>query len=298
MTVPHRVIDRVRPITDSDVPDADVVVATWWETAEWVAKLSPKKGAKAYFIQHHEIFDYLPKERVKATWSLPMHKITISKWLVDLAREEYGDNNVSWVPNSVDMDQFYGPPRGRQTKPTVGFMYSEASWKGCDICLAAYARAAEKIAKLQLISFGSSPPIASLPLPDGTKFYLRPPQHQLKDLYAECDTWLFCSRSEGFGLPILEAMACRTPVIATPAGAAPELLSTGGGLLVHPENPDDVSQAIVRIFQMSEEQWRELSDAAYAKASSYTWDDSTDQFLLALTLAIERSRSGDPIRGR
>jgi len=48
--VEHKIIDRHRPVEDKDVPDADVVAATWWETAEWVAKLSPSKGAKAYFI--------------------------------------------------------------------------------------------------------------------------------------------------------------------------------------------------------------------------------------------------------
>ena len=93
--VKNKVTDRYRPVEDKDVPDADVVVATWWETAEWVAKLSPSKGAKAYFIQGHEVFDYLPKDRVEATWMLPMHKITISEWLVNLAREKYGDSQVS-----------------------------------------------------------------------------------------------------------------------------------------------------------------------------------------------------------
>src|SRR3954469_23799531 len=38
-----RITDRYRPITDADVPDADVVVATWWETSEWVAALSMRK---------------------------------------------------------------------------------------------------------------------------------------------------------------------------------------------------------------------------------------------------------------
>ena len=93
--VEHKIIDRYRPVEDKDVPDADVVIATWWETAQWVAKLSPSKGAKAYFIQGHEVFDYLPKDRVEATWMLPMHKITISEWLVNLAREKYGDSQVS-----------------------------------------------------------------------------------------------------------------------------------------------------------------------------------------------------------
>jgi len=50
----HYILDEWRPVVDSDVPDADVVIATWWETAEWVAALSQSKGAKVYFIQHHE----------------------------------------------------------------------------------------------------------------------------------------------------------------------------------------------------------------------------------------------------
>ena len=44
LEVEHRVINRFRPVTHSDLPDADVVVATWWETAEWVARLSLTKG--------------------------------------------------------------------------------------------------------------------------------------------------------------------------------------------------------------------------------------------------------------
>lgn len=100
--VDPQILERWRPVTDADVPDGDLVIATWWETAEWVNALDPSKGAKAYFIQHHEVFDYLPVERVKATWKLPLHKITISKWLVELAAREYGDPNVWLVPNSVD----------------------------------------------------------------------------------------------------------------------------------------------------------------------------------------------------
>ena len=108
--VEHKIIDRYRPVEDKDVPDADVVVATWWETPEWVAKLSPSKGAKAYLFQGHEVFDYIPQGRVEATWMLPMHKITISDWLVNLAREKYGDSKVSLTPPTVDTKQFYACP--------------------------------------------------------------------------------------------------------------------------------------------------------------------------------------------
>ena len=63
----HRVLDRWRPVTNDDVPHADVIVATWWETAEWVAALSPDKGAKTYFVQGHEVFSHLPVARCHAT---------------------------------------------------------------------------------------------------------------------------------------------------------------------------------------------------------------------------------------
>src|SRR5690348_4788567 len=39
--IDHRVLDHWNIVTDDDVPDGDVVIATWWETAEWVNALSP-----------------------------------------------------------------------------------------------------------------------------------------------------------------------------------------------------------------------------------------------------------------
>ena len=288
--VPHRVIDRDRPITDADVPDADIIITTWWETAEWVAALSPSKGAKAYFIQHYEVFDYGPKHRPENTWKLPMHKIVIAEWLDEIARKQFGDPSASLVPNGVDLEIFNAPPRTKQPVPTVGMVYNLAPWKGCDISLKAYALAAQKIPNLKLVAFGSCEVDKHLPLPKGSHYVHEPTQAQVRNLYSQCDAWLFGSRSEGYGLPISEAMACRTPVIGTPAGAAPELLGGGAGILVKPEDPEDMARAIVQVCQMSEANWQSLSDRAYAEAARHKWEDSTLQFEAALKTAIARSQ--------
>lgn len=290
LSVEHKIIDRSRPIEDKDVPDADVVVATWWETAEWVAKLSPSKGAKAYFIQHHEVFDYLPEGRVEATWMLPMHKITISDWLVDLARTKYGDRQVSSAPPSVDTKQFYACPRHKQSVPTIGMMYSTIYWKGTDIALKAFSIAAEKIPNLRLVAFGTEAPSPELPLPANAEYVIRPDQDKLKDYYSKCDAWLLASRSEGFGLPIIEAMACRTPVISTPAGAAPEILSGGTGILVRPEDPEEMAKAIEYMCHLPDAQWQAMSEAAYAKVLNYSWKDATEHFEAGLKVAVEKSQ--------
>ncbi|MEG3840691.1 glycosyltransferase family 4 protein [Microcoleus sp. herbarium14] len=291
--VKHKITDRYRPVEDKDVPDADVVVATWWETAEWVAKLSPSKGAKAYFLQHHEIFDYLPQGRVEATWMLPMHKITISHWLVDLARTKYGDRQVSLAPPSVNTKQFYAPPRHKQSAPTVGIMYSTIYWKGTDIALKAFSLAAEKIPNLRLVAFGVDAPSPELPLPANAEYVIQPDQDKIKDSYSKCDAWLLASRSEGFGLPIIEAMACRTPVISTPAGAAPEILSGGTGILVRPEDPEEIAKAIQYICQLPNAEWQAMSEAAYAKVNNYTWEDATAHFEAGLKVAVDKFKQRD-----
>ena len=242
---------------NADVPDGDIVIATWWTTAEDAAKLSPAKGRKVYFLQHYEIHHGLPKERVKETWRLPFAKIVVSDWLKNIAENEFGDTAVTVVPNGVDLQLFSSPPRGRQSRPTVGTMYSAGTpFKGTDIVLDAFEIARKRMPGLNLVSFGSQTPNSDVPLPRDAEFHLRPPQARIRDIYGKCDVWLFGSRSEGFGLPILEAMACRTPVIGTPAGAAPELLADGRGIVVPPEDPVAMAEAIIDFFTMTEEQWR------------------------------------------
>ena len=153
-----------------------------------------------------------------------MHKITISRGWSDPAARPLRRHDVSLVPNSVDLKQFHSPPRGKQTVPTVGVMYSLVSFKGCEISLKAVELASRVVPRLRLVSFGYRDPVPEMPLPRRAEFVRQPAQDALKDIYGQCDMWLFSSRSEGFGLPLLEAMACRTPVIATPAGGCRKFL--------------------------------------------------------------------------
>lgn len=283
-------VNRLRkpgPIRDRDVPDGDVVIATWWETVEWMWALSPRKGIKVHFMQDYETWGG-PAARVDAVYALPIPKIVIAQWEVDLLRSRWGQTALKHIPNSVDLDTFFAPERGKQPMPTVGVVYTEFRNKGCDLSLAAFAQARERIPSLRLIAFGTQWPSPDLPLPSGTEFHGDVPDNRLRDLYATCDAWLFGTRVEGFGLPILEAMACRTPVVGTPAGAAPELLSRGGGILVGREDAQGMADAIARIASMPDAEWRAMSQRALDTAASYTWDDATSLFEKALVDARQR----------
>jgi glycosyltransferase involved in cell wall biosynthesis len=292
--VPHKRLETYRPVVDTDVPDADVVISTWWETAEWVAKLSPKKGAKACFLQHYEAFEYTPKKRVDATWRLPLHKITISNWLVDLARDRFHDSNVSLIYNSVDTEQFHAPPRERNDAPVVGMLYHHAPWKGVPISLEALEQARREFPNLRVVTFGSSDVQPGLPLPSYAKHVTAPAQDSIKDIYAQCDVWLCGSQSEGFHLPPLEAMACRAPVVSTRVGGPIDIIKDGvNGYLSPVGDARSLGANLSKVLRLPKADWRKMSDAAYETATRYTWDDATDLFEAALLRTIERNELGE-----
>ncbi len=288
------ILNRRRPVSDDDVPEADVVIATWWETAEWVNRLAPGKGAKAYFVQHHEVFPYLPVSRCKATYRLPLHKITIARWLKDTMLKEYGDNCVDLVPNSVDRNQFFAPPRTKQSVPTVGFVYADLEFKGVDVALAALSAVRSKLPKLRLISFGHHAPSIRLPLPEGVEYSVSPSQDHIRNLYSQCDMWITASRTEGFNLPAMEAMACRTPIVATRTGWPEEAIETGkNGVLVDIDDVAALADGVEWILSRSAAEWQVLSNNAYETASRGSWAESAKLFEAALIRAYERAARGE-----
>ncbi len=282
--LPMKRLGARRPIKDGDVPDADVVVATWWETAAPVAALSDSKGAKAYFMQDYGAPGQ-ELEKVRLTWTLPMHYITIAQWLKDLIQHENAAAIVSLVPNAVDAGKFNAPPRGKQPSPTIGFIYRSTHSKGYDIAIEAAKIAQGSVADLRVLIVSQEEPPQDLP--SFATYYRGISDEELKEVYSSCDAWIFPSRIEGYGLPITEAMACRTPVIATPAGAAPELIPGAGILLGSSDNADEMANAMKTIARMPEREWRELSAAARQKIEAYSWDDATDLFEQALIAASD-----------
>jgi glycosyltransferase involved in cell wall biosynthesis len=277
LAVPHHVLESVRPVMDDDVPDADIVMATYWKTATAVAALSLRKGAKVILLQGYETSPGQWDPAIDAAWRLPLHKIAVSKWLVNLARDRFGDLNVHFVPNSVDPEQFYAPARGKQDTPTIGMLYSTLHLKGIDVSLAALERVKKQVRNVRVVAFGAEQVSARLPLPNWAEFHYLPPQRELRRLYGQCDVWLCGSRQEGFHLPSLEAMACRCPIVSTRIGGPADFVEEGiNGFLVDVGDYARLSERLVEVLRLSDEKWRLMSNAALATATQYTWDDATD----------------------
>ena len=100
------------------------------------------------------------------------------------------------------------------------------------------------------------------------------------------------SRSEGFGLPILDAFACGTPVITSCTTSLPEVAG-GAAILIDPHDPEAIRRAIVEVLT-SEECQQQLRTAGYKRLESFSWDRcaaTAAGVLLAAARADERGRS-------
>jgi glycosyltransferase involved in cell wall biosynthesis len=258
------------------LPEADAVIATWWETVEAVNQAPPSKGRKFHLLQGHEVFPYLPA-RSADVHRLPFHKIAVSGWLMNLMRENYGSTDVSLVVNPVDTDRFGWVERQRAQVPTVGTVFGVTPVKNSAMAFEAVRLAREQIPDLRLVAFGADAlpsDFQSLPF---VEYHERPAQEAIPDVYRSADFWLFTSTEEGFGLPILEAMAVGTPVIATPAGAAPDLVTEKTGALVSLD-PAEMARAIVRLFSEPEEKWFEMSRESRSTAEAHDVESAVSEF--------------------
>lgn len=101
--------------------------------------------------------------------------------------------------------------------------------------------------------------------------------NDLPALYRGASLFAFTSLYEGFGLPVLEAMACGTPVVCSNTSSLPEVAGDSA-LLVDPENPDELTEAMIRAFG-EEELREEMSDRGLAQAAGFTWGRSARQLL-------------------
>jgi len=257
----------VPSLTQCFIPCADVIIATAWETAEWVASYRPDRGRKFYLVQHLEDWSG-DRQRVLNTWKLPLQKIVISHWLGDLARS-LGESS-EYIPNGLDFRQFGVDIDPAQRDPiNILMLHHPLDWKGTKEGLAAVEQVRAAGQSVKLTMFGVEMPKPS-ELPDWVRFEQLPTKARLRQLYNEAAIFVSPSWTEGWALPPAEAMQCGCATVLTDIGGHEYAIQGKTSLLSEPKDSVAMAHNIVTLLKDNDLRIR-LAKSGVEEIAQYTW---------------------------
>jgi len=220
---------------------------------------------------------------------------------------------ADWLPDSKDRIRIVRPgvrdvfgPGGHLASPLrdslglreayVVYVGNLEARKNLDLLLRAFTVVLRTHEHAQLVLVGAPGPgwdrIADLHAGLlGSRAVVRPgylPDAEVAALIRGARAFVYPSRYEGFGMPPVEAMACRTPVVATDIPALSETLG-GHAELVGPDDADALAVAITRHLEHAADP--ELLDAAAAHAASFTWTRTASEALAVYREALDEVRA-------
>jgi glycosyltransferase involved in cell wall biosynthesis len=119
------------------------------------------------------------------------------------------------------------------------------------------------------------------------RLLIRPSREDLIALYSMAEAFIFPSWIEGFGIPLLEAMTCGAPVIASDRSAIPEVVGDAG-LLADAEDDATLAEYITLVLGRPDVAQR-LRERGYARAAQFSWRKTARQILATYQQALHDS---------
>ncbi len=222
----------------------------------------------------------------RAVYRRARRVVVLSEAFARIAIERYGVDpaRVVVLPPAVDLERFTpgdrGPARARLGVPDGAFLVVAARRldprMGLDTLLTAWAdvQAAVPDAVLLVAGDGSARSVLehlrdALPRPEAVRFLGRVDDATLLDLYRAADCSVVPTRAlEGFGLVVLESLACGTPAIVTDAGGLPDgVVGLDSTLVVPSEDPERLTTRLVEAARGA----LPPSDACRRHAERFEW---------------------------
>lgn len=190
--------------------------------------------------------------------------------------QDLGAKNCVLIPNGIDLDKFkfYEGERNQFEISTTSTLIPR---NGIDILIESMPAVMAKFPNAKLKIAGEGPMEVVLrkratELKINVEFLGTLRHESIPELVRKSHVFVRPSRFEGFGVSFIEAMALGTPIVTCPVGGIVDFVTDGEtGLLVPPENPEELSKAIIRIFEKGEEMKSITSKARKLVEERYDW---------------------------
>jgi len=251
--------------------DCDVVVATYWDqigacVEACIAPVVYFEQGDFHLFSWEEV-DEAKKNTIYNLYQLPNYIITVSETAAQKIKEIYGRESIIFhnalneqifFPKKPEQERFYLLAVGRdQTK----FKRIHDIWQ-------AYQRVKSKGYPLEFKWVAPNPPAE--PVGD---VIINPCQEELGKIYQGAWAYVCASEYESFALPVLEAMACGTPVITTPNEGVKSYAVNGENcLFFETGNCQELAATIMRLLE-DPPLYQKLQANGYATAARFKWGE-------------------------
>lgn len=249
----------------------DRVGLRWWYSFLNMQKKVAKQLPYIITVSHNSA------EHIAQTFDIPRERLRV-------------------VYNGIDTSIFHPPQKNRRVENRLLTVTSgNIAVKGLNYLLEAVAVLRQQHpVELVVIGKGVDNPnvqklVSNLGIKDYVKFTGEVSTEELAKQYRSAAVVVVPSTYEGFGLPAAEAMACGAPVVATTAGALPEVVADAG-LLVPPGDVKALVDSISSLLH-NEEKRRSLGEAGHKRvAQNFNWRTAAKRTLDVYSEALERQR--------
>ena len=199
--------------------------------------------------------------------------LVASGYVEQTIREYYPYKNIVRAPYGVD-GEYWTPASTGKAPGQLRFIYAGqvSLRKGVPLLIEAWSKAQLRDADLVLVGSWALADDKRGALPPGVTWLPPCSSQELRDQYRNSDVFVFPSFSDGFGLVVLEAMACGLPIIASQASVGPEVITPGCGFVLPAGDVDQLVE-LLRWFGQHRGEIQFMGKKARLQAARWTWSN-------------------------
>ena len=260
---------RARGLKAKLAPLVEIIVAVGMIISAQMDLLGSLQNPKLQYL-HGSTPDRL--DRRKKAFSLPIPKIAVATYLKDLVEKEGNGEFLGVIHNGIDLGEYF-PAVPESSRDGVGTIYGSHPVKDPKTVIGVLQGLSKLRPDVQLRVFSGD----RRPRGISRSIYLRQPTvDQARDIYSRSQVWIMASESEGFSMPVLEAMACGCAVVATDCGGPKDQIVDGQNGFLVPVG--DVEQIISRILLLlnNPDLRTRIQKNALETSRQFTWEKCVD----------------------
>ena len=244
------------------------------------AKYGTRKGENKlkYFI-----FNILWKSILNRSAGVVAISNSIESWLLD--RMKIKNRNIKVIHYGINLKIREKNKIRNKNKNTIGMAARILPWKGFDKTLNVAEKLMQKEFDFKLVLAGSDDINYKKSLIKKTKdlkinkfVEFKESYQNIDDFFSEIDLFLFLSESEGFGLIVLEAIENNIPVVCSNISPLNEFVDNGNLTLVDRDNPVEIADKIIEIFNSDELYTKIQTDQRTKVENAFVINDKASQF--------------------